>query len=285
MKSPKAKKYQRTQILLNEKLPTDEEIEKIKATMIINNNLHTNGKMQYPEFTKYYLKYGGVMPEDMFAQRTLDIERVALCEMREDENNEIPILLDTTEDEIQKLKEKMQKDSTKTIARLQKRVEDIIEKYSYTELNVGIVKKYLDMVQENVVPKNFDKSKLDFLKESIEFAQGGRKDIEYFAQVCIAFRQYQKANRFISENIDNATVKKEERAKLRELQKSITHTIKREKAINMIYEDGVTDIPLIMKETGLPETEILQIRKIKTIEKEKLQNPVSKRNGDNKEEK
>ncbi len=53
----------------------------------------------------------------------------------------------------------------------------------------------------------------------------------------------------------------------------------------MIYEDGVTDIPLIMKETGLPETEILQIRKIKTIEKEKLQNPVSTRNGDNKEEK
>ncbi len=107
-----------THILLEEKLPSDAELKQVKETVIRENRLHRKDWINYQKFREYYLKYGGILPEDMFAERILDIGINGLKKIRpkKDKNNEksedeeeTQILLRTQmeQEEIEKLKKKI----------------------------------------------------------------------------------------------------------------------------------------------------------------------------------
>ena len=76
IKSKKGEKF--TYILLGEKLPSNEEIERIKQIVIRENKLHRKDEINYEKFCELHLKYGGIMPAYMFAERILDISKASL---------------------------------------------------------------------------------------------------------------------------------------------------------------------------------------------------------------
>lgn len=397
-----------THILLNERLPSNREIEKIKECVIKENKLHRKDRIDYQKFKEYHLKYGGIMPEDMFARRILDIDEQSLNKKLK-KNGEAQILLHTemSKEEIEALREKVIAENDiyrgKTITleqfqslyecynhilsqnefaqevfsidrinrlkngtfqtikvlnspkrqkkkkisfteeeiellekyliqglkeeeiaiklsvslpfikknmkklydeqrlsetqilyerikllvsqgqtlaqikkiigsqdkkvkkfyencKLENRSQKILEDFADTGRNISTVKAYLDSCLEIFERNEFKKEKLDFLGECIEFVQGGAKYIEFFAKMCIVSREYEKANFFISANINNEGIKKEERLKLRELQQNITYAMNKEKAIHIIYEEGIEDVSQIMRRTNLSEATILQLK-------------------------
>lgn len=79
----KAKKGENfAHILLYEELPTDQEIEEIKKRVIRENRLHRKDEITYEMFRKWHLQYGGVMSEEMFAEKILDIRKGSLDDLR-----------------------------------------------------------------------------------------------------------------------------------------------------------------------------------------------------------
>ena len=97
-----------THILLAESLPNIEEIKKLKKQVIKNEKLHKRDKINYERFLELYRKYGGIMPEDMFASQILDIKIQSLFKIKRP-NQETAILLDTTmtKEEIKKIREQI----------------------------------------------------------------------------------------------------------------------------------------------------------------------------------
>lgn len=465
-KSPKDTKHESTRILLNEKLPSSEEIKKIKETVITENRLHRKDGINYQKLKEYHLKYGGIMSEEIFAEWILDIGYNSLLKIRpkenakqdnKQENQKVPetqILLHTQmkKEEIENLRKriieennlyvekeisleefdkmyygyvhilskiefakevfsinkdslkKLQNRNVKTIkiwrqkrkeeknnpnfteeevnlleeyliqglseeeiaskffvsmhylrenqaellrsgklskqkilyerikilidekqtltqirklvdakdeeitemvkkirtekreeekrikqeerkkenkkrksicqhGQLEKEAQRVLETYNYTESNSLKVTKYLEnclevlsMEEQNEI--KLDREKLDFLGECIQFVQGGMRYIEFFIKSCIDFREYEKARMFILNNINNKTVKEQEKTKLKNLQRSLEYAIRKEKATYMIYDMGINDVQQIVKNTGLLEVDVLRIRNQKNIEKE-----------------
>lgn len=392
----KAKKGEEfTHILLEEKLPDEEEIQKIKETVIKENKLHRKDKINYEKLKEYHLKYGGIMPEDMFAERILDVKKVSLKKIRPNQeqkkkqketkilfNTEMPkekiqelkrkiigekglynskeiskqefeemygnyehilaesefakeilgvnnqsfnnlkkgtnkkviIVIDTQErkrltrqeilyeeikilvdsgqtikqiqkktdlpkEEIKEIiskiraerhdqeKEQIEKQGVQFFEKLEKNSKRILKGFVYSEKNIDSIRRYLDICEKLFENGKLEKPNLDLIEECIEFVQGGQEEIEFFAKLCISFREYQKANGFISRNIDNEGIKQAEKLKLRELQKNLNHAIKRETAVHMIYEQNMEDFREIAKITGLSEVEVLKIRKLKILNK------------------
>lgn len=96
-------------ILLDEPLPSTEEIKRLKDLVINKENLHRKDKIDYKKFRKLYLKYGRIMPEDMFAKEVLDITAKILSriKLKKNENLKTQILLHTymDKDQIEELKQ------------------------------------------------------------------------------------------------------------------------------------------------------------------------------------
>lgn len=81
-----------THILLAEPLPSDDEIERIKGNVIKKYNLSANTLMDYKTFRKIYDEFSGIMPEDMFAFRILDISESLLKQIKRNISEKIYIL-------------------------------------------------------------------------------------------------------------------------------------------------------------------------------------------------
>lgn len=104
-------KYSKSKIkiLRNEKLPSEEEFEKLKWRIIRENKLHIKDTMNIETFNEYHLKYGGIIPAEMFAEKIFDLSVQTLKKMKADTEFEAQILLkeSMSDEEIKLLRQKI----------------------------------------------------------------------------------------------------------------------------------------------------------------------------------
>lgn len=98
-----------THILLSEPLPSDEEILILKKEILKKYKLHRRDSINYKQFKKIYNKYAGVMPEDMFAEKILDVQKGSLHKIKYIKNSMTMILLKSfpSKEELKELKQKV----------------------------------------------------------------------------------------------------------------------------------------------------------------------------------
>lgn len=264
-----------THILLGEPLPTNDEIDEIKERVLREYGLKRNDKVNYKLFREMYTKYAGVMPEDMFAERVLDISAEELRKMKHDELYRTKILLRTflTPDQMKearreaKEKEKQEKKERKTriaeekaLLAKEKKVKKVLERWIINEGNIEIIKKYIAACKDCQEKGIFPRESLTILKEAIEFIQGGVWEITIFCKICISMAENRRAYDFISDNIGNEGIRIEDKEKLRKLQKEIKYTIKKEQALEML-KTGNTDCKRISEELGILEIDVIRLQR------------------------
>lgn len=129
-------KKHKTHILLLEPLPSDDELLKLKENVISKYKLHRRNDIDYKRFKKIYNKFGGVMPEDMFAERILDVKKASLKKIKHNHNENTQVLLRTyiAPEKIKELKRKVRINSAiypgKTMT--YQEFEEIYNAYSHT---------------------------------------------------------------------------------------------------------------------------------------------------------
>lgn len=84
-----------TPILLNEKLPSEEDIAILKRKILISNGIHIKDRIKYNRIQELHRKYGGIMPEYMFADKIFDIGKGKLNSMSRNPEEEAVILTRT----------------------------------------------------------------------------------------------------------------------------------------------------------------------------------------------
>lgn len=94
----------------------------------------------------------------------------------------------------------------------------------------------------------------------MEFVICNCQEIGLFAKICISQNKYQMASNFISENMSNDGITREEKEVLRTLQRDINYAIKKEQAFYLL-ERGIEDIKLISEKTGVFETDIIKLKR------------------------
>lgn len=99
----------RTFILSREKLPTNEEFEILKSKVLKQEKLHIKDSIDYERFQAIHRKYGGIVPEYIFAERILDISKQKLSEISNhpEESTWILTKTDVDIDKIKKLHKKV----------------------------------------------------------------------------------------------------------------------------------------------------------------------------------
>ncbi len=419
-----------THILLKEKLPSDEEIKQIKINMLKEEKLHIKDTISYKEFYILHRKYGGIIPDYMFAEKMLDLSKQIFSQMKNHHEREFQILLQTkmSRKDVEKLKEKIifennlyksreitfeefrkiyegydhiltdlcfsqeilevdkqnleklkngknrvvrvctkdkewmkrknftdkevsalkeyliqglseeeiatrmemgikklqtnmkalfkyeriseeeitfervsrlysqnltafkiakltgiPKDKVKEIVEqlkqeekrkkqaekeekkklklsVRKKAKKIMNDYIYNSKNIEVVKSYIQECKQDFEDGNFKKENLDLLDDCIVFVQGGKEEIELFSKISISFGEYKKAYNFISHNINNEGVTKEEKIKLRDLQQHIKYAIKKENALNLIMQ-GQKNVQYIVSHTGVRGSDVIALRK------------------------
>ncbi len=90
-----SKKVFATKILLNEPLPTDKELEELKWRVIEECSLHTKDSITYSRLQELHKKYGGILPEAMFALKILDIGQTGYNNVKGEFQPEVIVLLKT----------------------------------------------------------------------------------------------------------------------------------------------------------------------------------------------
>lgn len=123
------------EVLLDEKLPTDQEIEDLKRRVIKENKLHYKDKINHEDFSYYHLKYGGIIPELMFAERILDLNKQSLKKIKSNSNDIVQILLKTrmNDEEIRKLKERIIEENPYLIEKAEITLEEFENLYNNYE--------------------------------------------------------------------------------------------------------------------------------------------------------
>lgn len=84
-----------TPILLGEELPSEEDIAILKRKILIGNGIHIKDRLKYSQIQEYHRKYGGIMPEYMFADKIFDIGKTKLNSMSRNPEEEAVILTRT----------------------------------------------------------------------------------------------------------------------------------------------------------------------------------------------
>lgn len=172
----------------------------------------------------------------------------------------------TVRELIQKIIDKLKEDekSLKKALREQKYLENrcskMLKKSEYTPKGILLVKEYIKKSLELYTPKNFPYETLDFLGECIFFVEGDGNAIKFFAQSCIAHMEYDKADKFISQNIGNEGVEKKDRIALRKLQSELKYAKLQERAINMFLTEDLTPEE-VSKRTGILLTDAIRIKR------------------------
>lgn len=264
-----------THILLGEPLPTNDEIDEIKERVLREYGLKRNDKVNYKLFREMYTKYAGVMPEDMFAERVLDISIKSLRKIKHDELYETKSLLRTfltpdqmreeREEEREKAKQEKQEKKERIVEERallakEKKVKRILEKWVTDEKSIEIVKQYIDSCKSCNEKGIFPEESLLILKEAIEFIQGGVLEIIVFCKICISMGKNKTAYNFISRNIGNEGISAEDKEKLRKLQIEIRYTIKKEEAVQML-KTGVKDCKYIATRLGISEIDVIRLQR------------------------
>lgn len=167
---------------------------------------------------------------------------------------------------------KIQKKEDEKFKELERRVMKIIDDYKYNEKNVETVKKYIGLCEEKFVKAEdkrtvFSDNDLLFLAGCMEFVVCDFSEIVIFARMCIGMNRYHFANTFISQNMDNPTIYKQEKEKLRELQRDICYAMKKERVLSHL-EEGIEDVNYIAKITGVMRRDVVEMKK--ELENKKL---------------
>ncbi len=82
----------RTFILSREKLPTPLEFELLKNKVLLENKLHFKDKIKFDKFDEIHRKYGGIIPDYIFADKIFGIRKTKLAEMSKNHELEVTIL-------------------------------------------------------------------------------------------------------------------------------------------------------------------------------------------------
>lgn len=101
------KKENTASILLEEMLPSKEEIQNIRERVKKKYGLHKRDKLNFEQIKKMYVEFGGIMPMDMFAMQILDINIHMFHKVRANPEYATQIYLKTefSQQEINKLRE------------------------------------------------------------------------------------------------------------------------------------------------------------------------------------
>lgn len=268
------KGYKNTHILLDEPLPTQEEIDKIKEQVLKKYRLKRRQVIDYKFFEEIYNNFGGIMPKDMFAERILDISSQSLRKIRNDDTYSTQSLLRTflTPEQMKeqrKIKEEKQKRNRqetkakiaeeKELIEKENKVKKILEQGEFGKRETRRIEEFISICKRCYEDGNFPVRSLEILKECIEAIQGGISEVLTYCQICISFREYRKAYVFISNNIENPGIEHEDVEKLRQLQNNIKYAIKKNQAREMIKK-GITDCKYIAEELGILEIDVIKLK-------------------------
>lgn len=162
-----------------------------------------------------------------------------------------------------KRKQKLHDKNLKKKDELEGKANVVLERFIETPKAIEKVNSYIKICMELYEQDGYPKDKLDLLEECISFCQGGTDQIKFFTYVCIKHREYDKAYRFISNNIDNESVKKEDKIHLRKLQKDLKYAEKKERAIEALIKENLSP-ELVSNKFGITLVEAIELkRKIK----------------------
>lgn len=235
-----------------------DEVKKLHKKIVDENQLYKGKPITYSEFQEWYNKYNHILTPNMFSRLVLGINKQSFKNLKSGYSKTIKALIAPIIWGTKKSEDKYTKLKNKPISK--NKVAKIIDNYEYTPQNIVKIKQYIKSCEASYKAKIFDKKDLDLLYDCIEFVQGTSKDIGIFAKIAISFREYEKASKCIATNINNNGINKEEKAKLKELQKGIVHSIKKEKAVQMIMNNEA-NYEEIANKTGLLEIEVISISK------------------------
>ena len=178
-------------------------------------------------------------------------------------------LLGITDEDLEIAKEKIEQENE--FLKLQKRCFDIVDDMKETKNSKKIINDYINSCKK-IYEKNLAKmpyNTLEILNSALEYtATTNIEDIKFFIQACITKTDFYKANNFITYSMQTPDINIEFKKNLQELRQHVRHSIKKYKAVQLIYS-GV-DLKSIRKFTDLSETEILKIAKNLRREKEKI---------------
>ena len=102
----KSGKTAKAEILKKEPIPEDEELYEEKCKILLQNKLHIEDEINYNKFKKIYAKYVGILSEELFAEKILDLSNKSFKKIKDNNEANTKILLKTKpkEEDIRKLK-------------------------------------------------------------------------------------------------------------------------------------------------------------------------------------
>lgn len=148
----------------------------------------------------------------------------------------------------------------KTREKIKKKAERVLEEYEFDDKSIKEVRAYIIECKKSFEKGEFSGEDLNFLKECMIFVQCNYEEIELFCRICVKLNVYKTAIYFIMENIDNEGILPEERTKLIHLRENIVYAIRKRTAINMLQE-GIKDTMSIAQRVGLPEVEVVGLKR------------------------
>lgn len=149
-----AKGKNNTYILTNEILPTEEEFRRLKSEVIKKYNLHNKDEINIAKFNKIHKKYGGIVPDYMFADRILDISKKEFTKIKNHDEEKTQILLNThmSEKELEQLKKKVIEENNLYVAKpiTLEEFYDLFNKYEHILSEIDFAKKILGVNRQNL---------------------------------------------------------------------------------------------------------------------------------------
>lgn len=342
-----------TQILLKTKM-SQQDIDKLKSKIVRNNNLYKGKGITIEEFERLYNSYEHILSQIEFARQILGVNRQSLTRLKagisetvqaftkvngeekrktrinfnDDEVLRLKMYLikDLSEEEIatklgvtlkvlkinmealfryerlsideinyekavylyekgltiEEIKEKTKLDSQKLndivkkinqqkkerknkIRKIRKhnnlknKVNVIVESSTHEDKKIATVRRFISGCKEQFEDGDFKIEDLDFLEKCIAFVGGKEDEIVLFVKMCISFKEYKRASKFILESIRRSKIEGEKRKKLVTLQGEIKYAIKLEEALELI-KNGEDNVQSIVKNLGLLEVDVIRLK-------------------------
>lgn len=85
-----------TTYILSREMPQGADLQVFKRKILYENGLHIKDRLNYARFTEIFQKYGGLLPDTLFASLVFDISKDTLSLMKKDPNKGAVILTRTT---------------------------------------------------------------------------------------------------------------------------------------------------------------------------------------------
>lgn len=145
-------------ILTKEPLPTEEEFRKKKVSIALEYGLHTKDTIDYEKFMTIYKRFGGILSEELFAEKILDIKKHSLNKMKRDSKVKVMVLIRTepTEDEIKALRREVILDNniypekpitSKDFRKMYEGYKHILSEAKFAKLILGIDKQCINRLK------------------------------------------------------------------------------------------------------------------------------------------